>query len=180
MHLPTAPSVAGPKVVKEEVAQQDCRLREATVRPSTVLGRPNGRQPRVVLRAVQFALDRTALRQQSPGLARHVLARPRAHHAVLEVPDAVEAALELVLELMTGLVREAMQNLADPPPQTRDLNRAVKGLVRPLRQAAGPPPGRVLARHRADQAVNQVGDPASRRHASAAANQAERNQEHDS
>ena len=194
MQFRAALPVAVHKVVKKGVARKDHRSR-----PATVPGRPSGQRAVPKVQQFPFALGRTVPARRPPVLARRVPARPGEQHAVQQAVlgqavfgEVLEEVLEELLaavEVTTGRVREAMQNLADPPAQTRDRNAAAKGRVRPLRQAPGRPNrGRGPVRRPADRAVgravnlaeSQVGNRASRRHASAGANQAGKNQEHDS
>jgi hypothetical protein len=190
MQFRAALPVAVRKVVKKGVARKDHRSR-----PATVPGRPSGQRAVPKVQQFPFALGRTVPARRPPVLARRVPAHPGEQHAVQQAVlgqavfgEVLEEVLEELLaavEVTTGRVREAMQNLADPPAQTRDRNAAAKGRVHPLRQAPGRPNrGRGLVRHPVDRAVgpagSQVGNRASHRHASAGANQAGKNQEHDS
>jgi len=125
MQFRAALSVAVHKVVKKGVARKDHRSR-----PATVPGRPSGQRAVPTVQQFPFALGRTVPARRPPVLARRVPAHPGEQHAVQQAVlgqavfgEVLEEVLEELLaavEVTTGRVREAMQNLADPPAQTRD------------------------------------------------------------
>jgi hypothetical protein len=182
VRLRAALPVAAPNVGKKGVTPKDGHREPATRRggPRALRTLPKGRQfPFVLARNLpgpqpgRGVLIRQGVQHGAP----HAISGKTAGKVWGEMPGEAGA--------MTGRVQEAA-----PQTNTRDRNGAAKGHVRPLRQVDGPRNrGSGPARHRVsleagraagNLAGDRVGNQANHPCASAEANRAGKNQEHDS